>query len=143
MQASFPIQFHFVDVKFSFPQRIATKEMVQELIKREGSLIEHINYIFCADEYLLNLNREYLEHDTLTDIITFHYHLIGAPIYSDIYISWDRIQENAAQFHTTKRRELHRVIFHGALHLCGYKDKSKKDKKLMREKEDFYLNLFL
>lgn len=143
MQASFPIQFHFADIQFSFPNRTTTKEMVLILFQQEETEIEHINYIFCTDEYLLGLNQQYLSHDTLTDIITFHYHQKGDPVHSDVYISWDRVKDNAVNFKTTYRRELHRVIFHGALHLCGYKDKTTKDQKLMRQMEDKYLSMFL
>lgn len=117
--------------------------MVLILFKQEETEIEHINYIFCTDEYLLGLNQQYLSHDTLTDIITFHYHQDGQSVHSDVYISWDRVKDNAVNFKTTYRRELHRVIFHGALHLCGYKDKTSQDQKLMRQMEDKYLSLFL
>lgn len=138
-----PIQFHFTDISFSFPQRSATKEKILTLIQMEGKEVAHINYIFCTDGYLLELNQQYLQHDTLTDIITFHYHQENEPFLSDIYISAERVRENAKTFNTTFRRELHRVLFHGALHLCGYKDKTSTEEKLMREKEDFYLGLLL
>jgi rRNA maturation RNase YbeY len=142
MHGFIPIQFHFADVRFTFPKRTDTKRNIQKLISLEGKTIEHINYIFCSDSYLLDLNQQYLQHDTLTDIITFHYHQNGHPILSDIYISWDRIKENARLFKTTYKKELLRVIFHGALHLCGYKDKTKKDQEIMRKKENYYLELF-
>lgn len=141
MSFTIPISFHYINVRFSFPQRSRTKELVLNLIKKEGKVINHINYIFCTDEYLLPLNKNYLKHSTFTDIITFHYHLSDQPLLSDIYISIERVRENAVLFGTSFRHELHRVIFHGALHLCGYGDKSKKDKTLMRQKEQEYLNL--
>lgn len=136
------IQFHYADIQFSFPKRTESKKLIAKLIEIEGHEINHINYIFCTDGYLLNLNQDYLQHDTLTDIITFHYHSKAEPILSDIYISIDRVRENASIFRTTFKRELHRVLFHGALHLCGYKDKSDSESALMRQKEDEYLNLF-
>jgi probable rRNA maturation factor len=136
------IRFHFADLQFSFANRRASKDMITQLIALENNTIDHINYIFCTDEYLLTLNQSYLQHDTLTDIITFHYQPQGEPILSDIYISIERVRENAQTFKTTFRHELHRVLFHGALHLCGYKDKNTKDQKKMREMEDHYLNLF-
>lgn len=137
-----PIHFHFADIQFSFPQRTQSKEMIAALIKQEGREINEINYIFCSDAYLLELNQGYLQHDTLTDIITFHYHQGSAPVHSDIYISIERVKENARSFGVSFKHEFHRVLFHGALHLCGYKDKSKKDEALMRQMEEHYLNLF-
>ena len=136
------IRFHYTDVRFSFSGRTAAKENIVQLIQSEGKSIEHINYIFCSDAYLLELNKGYLKHNTLTDIITFHYHAEGAPVHSDIYISIERVKENAQSFGVSFRHELHRVLFHGALHLCGYKDKTKKDISQMRAKEEHYLSLF-
>ena len=137
-----PIHFHFADISFSFPQRTRSKEMIQDLIQQEGKSIEEINYIFCTDAYLLELNQGYLQHDTLTDIITFHYHQKDLPVHSDIYISIERVRENAKTFGVSFRHELHRVLFHGALHLCGYKDKNKKEEQKMREMEEQYLQQF-
>ena len=102
--------------------------------------MQSINYIFCSDDYLLELNKQYLNHNTLTDIITFELNAPGEPILSDIFISIDRVKENAKTLEIPFKQELHRVIFHGALHLCGYKDKKKEEQKLMRRKEDEYLN---
>lgn len=117
--------------------------MIQQLIFNEKHTIDHINYIFCSDDYLLKLNQEYLKHRTLTDIITFHYQPPGQPLLSDIYISIERVKENAQTFGVSFRHELHRVLFHGALHLCGYGDKTKKEEALMRTKEEHYLRVFL
>jgi rRNA maturation RNase YbeY len=136
------VSFHYIDVKFSFEHREMIKEFILRLFNKEGKKIESINYIFCTDEYLLSLNVEYLKHDTYTDIITFFYSEKDQPVLSDIYISIDRIRDNAKKFHTTFRNELMRVIFHGALHLCGYKDKKPAEQKLMRLKEEHYLKLF-
>jgi len=99
-----------------------------------------INFIFCDDDYLWELNVKHLKHNTLTDIISFDYSL-GKIVSGDIFISIDRIRENALKFKVKVDDELHRVIIHGILHFCGYKDKTKEDKLLMRKKEDYYLSL--
>ena len=107
----------------------------------KGYKLEIINFIFCDDEYLHNLNVEYLDHDTLTDIITFDYTEKGGPISGDIYISKERAKENAKTYGQTLGKEIQRLLVHGVLHLLGYKDKTKKDKILMTSKEDYYLSL--
>ena len=104
-------------------------------------LFGDINYIFCDDEYLLKINIEYLNHDTLTDIITFDYVENGV-LNGDIYISIERVMENAGIFSVSYEQELHRVLAHGVLHLCGYKDKTESDAAFMRRKEDFAIQLF-
>ena len=109
---------------------------------RKNHRIDTINYIFCSDEYLLSINQEYLQHDTYTDIITFDLSNNKTEIVSDIYISIDRVKENAQKFNSNIEHELHRVLFHGILHLCGLKDKSKQDAALMRSKEEYYLNTY-
>ena len=114
-------------------------EWVQKVISKEGFACGEINYIFCDDDYLLKLNIEYLDHDTFTDIISFDY-TMGNLINGDIYISIPRVKENADLFKTSFDNELHRVIIHGILHYCGYKDKSNNEKSIMRSKEDEYLN---
>lgn len=101
-----------------------------------------VNYIFCTDAYLLELNQGYLKHNTYTDIITFGLSKRRDPIVAEIYVSVERVAENAKIFESGFVKELHRVIFHGALHLCGYMDKSPLQKKKMRSKEDYYLALF-
>ena len=105
--------------------------------KKEGE----INYIFCDDAYLLGLNEQYLNHDTLTDIISFDYS-VGKELHGDIFISTERVLENAAEFKVTFEEELKRVMVHGVLHYCGYKDKSDEDEKLMRSKEDEKIKMF-
>jgi len=112
------------------------------MLKKQGKRVEAINYIFCTDEYLLDLNRQHLNHDTFTDIITFELSDKNQPLVSDVYISIHRVRENARSFSTSFNDELHRVIFHGALHLAGYKDKSKKDSALMRQMENKWLSLY-
>lgn len=108
-------------------------------IKEEGCQEEEINYIFCDDEYLHRLNVEFLKHDTLTDIISFDYS-IGKILQGDIFISTERVLDNTTDFKVTFEEELSRVIIHGVLHLCGYKDKTEEDEKMMRSKEDHYLS---
>jgi len=105
--------------------------------KNEGD----INYIFCDDEYLLNLNEQYLDHDTLTDIISFDYS-VGNELHGDIFISTERVRENAQDFSVPFDEELKRVLVHGVLHYCGYKDKSEEDEQLMRSKEDEKIKMF-
>ena len=115
-------------------------EWIQQVISIEGYACGEINYIFCDDDYLLKLNVEYLDHDTLTDIISFDYTMDNL-ISGDIYISIPRVKENADLFKTSFNNELHRVIIHGILHYCGYNDKSINEKSVMRSKEDEYLNV--
>lgn len=95
-----------------------------------------INYIFCTDEYLLQINQDFLQHDTYTDIITFDLSVKQNVLNAEIYISIDRVSENAGKFNIPYTQELHRVIFHGVLHLCGFKDKNIQDKEKMRKMED-------
>jgi probable rRNA maturation factor len=133
------IRFHSTIGTIPLRQRNKLKEFITFIFSAEGSILEELHYIFCSDAYLLQINQKFLNHDTYTDIITFNLSEPNKPIISDIYISIDRIRENAELLQTTFKLELHRVIFHGALHLCGYKDKSKSDNKLMRQKEDYYL----
>jgi len=97
-----------------------------------------INYIFCSDDYLHKLNVDFLDHDTLTDVISFDYS-VGKELHGDIYISVDRVKENASDFQVAFKDEIARVIIHGVLHYCGYKDKNDADEKVMRSKEDYYL----
>lgn len=109
------------------------------VITEEGFKEEGINYIFCDDAYLHKINLEFLNHDTLTDIISFDYS-VGKSLQGDIFISTERVADNAKDFGTKFTDELHRVIVHGVLHYCGFKDKTKEDESLMRSKEDYYLS---
>jgi len=113
-------------------------EWINDCIKNEEHRLEEINYIFCDDEYLYKLNVEFLNHDTLTDIISFDYS-VGKIIQGDVFISVERVMENALDFSVPFLDELHRVMIHGVLHYCGYKDKTPKETVIMREKENFYL----
>jgi len=133
------VNFFEEDIRFDLKNKNKVKAWVKSAIAAEGCKLQELNYIFCSDAYLLQINRQYLDHDTYTDIITFDNSEKEKVIEGDIFISIDRIRENAAKFSTGETNELHRVIIHGALHLLGYKDKSSKDKKLMTEKEDVYL----
>ena len=136
------VKFNFLLPNVQLKNRTFLKAFVVKLFKEEGFELDTVNYIFCSDEYLLDINKQYLNHDTYTDIVTFSLAEPGQPIVSDIFISVDRVADNAQQFGKSFVNELHRVVFHGALHLCGYKDKSKKDAVLMRAKEDYYLNQY-
>jgi len=113
-------------------------EWINDCIKNEEHRLEEINYIFCDDEYLYKLNVEFLNHDTLTDIISFDYS-VGKIIQGDVFISVERVIENALDFSVPFLDELHRVMIHGVLHYCGYKDKTPKEAVIMRKKENFYL----
>lgn len=124
--------------KLKEKERIAT--WVERVILMFHKFPGDIQYIFCDDDFLAEMNQQYLEHDTLTDIITFNYNS-GHYISGDIFISIDRIKENAATYKTTIDEELHRVMIHGILHLCGLNDKSPKDKKQMQEKENEALEI--
>jgi len=110
------------------------------MFRKEKKSLRRLDYIFCTDDYLLSLNRDFLKHDYFTDIITFDLSETDQ-IVGEVYISIDRVKDNAVSLENTFRQELLRVIFHGALHLCGFKDKKPKDIKLMRQKEEFYLGL--
>ena len=136
------IKFHFVSSLFYFQKRTELKSFLLKLFKNEGYKVAAINYIFCTDEYLLKINQEYLHHDTYTDIVTFDFSKGQEPIVADIYISVERIRENSILYHSGFNKELHRVIFHGALHLSGYRDKTPDEATSMRNKEDYYLRKY-
>jgi len=136
------IHFHYLVSPFSFPGRTILKGFLARMIRTEGFRIAHINYIFCDDPFLLQLNQEFLQHNTYTDIITFDNSEDPEVIEGDIFISVERIRENASKFDIPFEEELRRVIIHGVLHLLGYSDKSSDDKIAMRGKEDAYLSLF-
>ncbi len=125
--------------KISCPRK--TRAWIRAVTKIEKRAISEINYIFCSDTYLLELNQRFLKHNTLTDIITFDNAEEGKDIKGEIYISIDRIKENAFSLKTDFEDELHRVIIHGVLHLIGYTDKKKSEKAIMRKKEEAFLSL--
>lgn len=133
------IQFTSHEVKDYLKEKRKLKLFLAELFSIEGQGLKSMHYVFCSDVYLLEINKQFLQHDTYTDIVTFEMGEDPAVTEGEIYISVDRVLDNAEKFKVSISQELHRVIFHGALHLCGFKDKSKKDSALMRSKEDEYL----
>ena len=133
------IQFNFLE-PVSLKDRTRLRQFLVSLFKKEGKKPGDLQYIFCSDDYLLDINRQYLNHDYYTDIITFDLSEKGHPINAEIYISVDRVRDNAREFGSSVKKELQRVIFHGALHLCGYKDKTAAQQKEMRQMEEKYLN---
>jgi probable rRNA maturation factor len=134
------ISFNY-EIDFELSKDLEFSQWISEVIVSEVRSEGEINYIFCDDEYLLNINQQYLNHDTLTDVISFDYS-IGNEINGDIYISIERVAENAVEFETSFADELKRVMIHGILHYCGYKDKTKEDEQKMRVKEDEKLLMF-
>lgn len=137
-----PVKFFFNAKNITLRQRTALKVFIEDLFKSENRKLQSLSYIFCSDKELLKINNEFLRHDYFTDIITFELSNSKNTIEAEIYISIDRVRENALNFNQTIEMELHRVIFHGALHLCGYKDKSQRDKIKMSKAEDKYLNQY-
>jgi rRNA maturation RNase YbeY len=136
------IRFFTEDVTYEQPKKRATQQWLKKQAEQEGYSIGELNYIFCSDEYLLQVNRDYLQHDYYTDIITFDQSEEENKIEGDIFISVDRVQENATQLSITQKQEMTRVLAHGMLHLCGYGDKSEEEAKLMRSKEEEWINAF-
>ncbi|MGJ8548426.1 rRNA maturation RNase YbeY [Winogradskyella wichelsiae] len=131
------ISFNY-ETEFSLEHTDQISEWISKAITEENCKEGEINYIFCSDDYLHKLNVDFLDHDTLTDVISFDYSL-GKELHGDIYISVDRVKENAEDFKTLFKDEISRVIIHGVLHYCGYKDKNDEDEKRMRSKEEYYL----
>ncbi|MCL6293447.1 rRNA maturation RNase YbeY [Jejuia spongiicola] len=131
------IDFNY-ETEFLLDNSNEVSAWISNVISDEGFKEGDINYVFCNDDYLHNINVEFLNHDTLTDIISFDYS-VGKIIQGDIFISIERVKDNAADFKVSFQEELHRVIIHGILHYCGYKDKTNEDAKLMRQKENHYL----
>ena len=131
------ILFHF-KIKYELKNRRKIKSLIKDIIEEENKIMGDINYVFCTDNYLLEINSKYLNHNTLTDIITFNF-CENKKISGDILISLDRIKENSSIFDQSFNKELYRVMIHGILHLIGYSDKSSKEKERMRKKEDYYL----
>ncbi|WP_066829890.1 rRNA maturation RNase YbeY [Rufibacter ruber] len=136
-----PIEFFAEDVEFEVKNEQRVKEWLFEIIENYSFELESLNYIFCSDEYLHQMNVEYLDHDTLTDVITFDNSDVEGVIEGDVFISIDRIVDNAASFHISPEEELHRVMVHGLLHLLGFEDKGEENQIIMRSKEDACLQL--
>ena len=136
------VQFFFLKHNVTLKQRQALKRFIQTIFKKEKRKLDNLTYIFCSDNYLLEINKSHLQHDYYTDIITFDLSETPDVITGEIYISTDRVRDNAATLNVSINEELHRVIFHGALHLCGYKDKTTKQSNEMRAAENVYLKAY-
>lgn len=134
--------FHYI-LPFRLKETKKLKSFIAQIFQTEKKALSRLDYIFCNDEYLLGINQNFLNHNHYTDIITFELADKKKPTTGEVYISIERVKENTANYGSTFKEELLRVIFHGALHLCGYKDKHKNDTKLMREKEQFYISKYL
>ena len=132
------ISFNY-ETDFELPYEHEFSSWISKVIISENCKESDINYIFCDDEYLHDINLKYLNHDTLTDIISFDYS-VGKELHGDIYISIERVKENAEDFEVDFKDEIRRVMVHGVLHYCGYKDKTDDDQKLMRSREDHYIS---
>ncbi len=135
------VHFHFLS-PIGLRNRKKLKIFLESLSKKENTRLAEITYIFCSDAFLLNMNKQFLQHDFYTDIISFEISNDPLGKVAEIYISTDRVKENAKIFKTSITSELHRVIFHGILHICGYKDKTKDQKNIMSAKEDYYLSTY-
>lgn len=135
------IRFHFL-AHCTLNQREKLKRFIKGIFRKEKLALESLTFIFCDDRSLLNLNVQFLKHDYYTDILSFPLSGRGKPLVAEIYISVQRVRENAANLDTSFKEELHRVIFHGILHFCGYKDKTQAETRLMRKTEDKYLKSY-
>ena len=136
------IHFFSEDLPFVLPQKLRRKRWLNQLAAEEGFRIKELNYVFCSDEYLYQMNVDYLQHDTYTDIITFDNSEKPSEIEGDIFISLDRVTENAQTHEQNEETELTRVLSHGLLHLMGYKDKTNQAASLMRSKEEAAIELY-
>ncbi|RIV27582.1 rRNA maturation RNase YbeY [Fibrisoma montanum] len=133
------IRFFNEDINYKLPQKQITRQWLKRQAEREGYAVGDLNYIFCSDEYVLQVNRDYLQHDYYTDIITFDQGEEEGKIEGDIFISVERVTDNARQLNLSVEQEMRRVLAHGLLHLCGYGDKTDEEVQLMRTKEDEWL----
>jgi probable rRNA maturation factor len=142
MPADHPnIQFHFLQ-RITLENRGQLKVFLGALFRKEKKKLADLQYVFCSDDRLLEINQQFLQHDFYTDIITFPLSDPHQAISGEIYISVDRVRENALAYQSSLKTELHRVIFHGALHLCGFKDKTPREEAIMRKREELYLRLY-
>lgn len=137
------ISFNQADSKVALANRVALKSFIEKRVKKEGFSIETLTYVFCSDKYLLKMNKDFLSHNYYTDIISFDLSETPGNLIGEVYISVDRVKDNAKTHGTTLKEELHRVIFHGALHFCGYKDKKPADTIKMRQMEDAWLSAYM
>jgi probable rRNA maturation factor len=136
-----PVNFYFEDIRFRLNNRIGIRQWLCDTAMAEKAKCKSVSIIFCSDNYLLELNRNFLKHDYYTDIITFNHAEIGGNVEGDLFISVDRVRDNATSIGVFFVDEMHRVIIHGILHLLGYRDKTKADQLEMRQKEEYYLSL--
>jgi probable rRNA maturation factor len=136
------VSFHTADKQLTLKNKTRLKQFIASIFDHEGKPLKKLDYVFCSDEYLLQMNNDFLQHNYYTDIITFPLSDKHQPIVGEVYVSLDRVKDNASQHNASVLDETLRVLFHGALHLCGYGDKTAKEIKAMRLKEDFYINLF-
>lgn len=136
------VLFRYADRQLHLPNKTGLKAFVALIFRKEKQKLFSLTYVFCSDSFLLKMNRDFLQHDYYTDIISFGLSEPRMPIEAEVYISLDRVKDNASQLGIYSKDEILRVIFHGALHLCGYRDKKKSEISIMRAKEDQYLRLF-
>ena len=136
------VHFFSYDIRPGLKNTETLKQFIESIFKGEQKKLESINYIFCTDKMILGVNKKYLNHDFYTDVITFDLSQNSKQVLAEVYISIERVKENAVQLQTTFKEELHRVIFHGALHLCDFTDKSKPQKQIMRNRENYYLSKY-
>ena len=136
------VHFFSHDIPTRLKNTANLKHFIEFIFKKELQNLGSINYIFCSDRTILEINTKYLNHDFYTDVITFDLSPNNKAISAEVYISIDRVKENALHLQTTFKEELHRIIFHGALHLCGFGDKSKAQKQIMRNRENHYLSKY-
>jgi rRNA maturation RNase YbeY len=136
------VHFFSHDIPTSLKNTATLKHFIELIFKKEMQSLDSINYIFCSDKVILEINQKYLNHDFYTDVITFDLSPNNKAITAEVYISIERIKENAKQLGLSIKSELHRVLFHAALHLCGYNDKKKKDKEIMRKRENDLLTKY-
>ncbi|MFN5023194.1 MAG: rRNA maturation RNase YbeY [Chitinophagaceae bacterium] len=137
------ISFNQADSKVTLANRVALKSFIEKRVKKEGFSIETLTYVFCSDKYLLKMNKDFLSHNYYTDIISFDLSETPGNLIGEVYISVDRVKDNAKTHGTSLKEELHRVIFHGALHFCGYNDKKPADTIKMRQMEDLWLSAYM
>lgn len=138
---NYPVYFHYTNPLYKLPASKVLKQSLSFLFDNEGYKLLRIDYIFCSDAYLLHINQSHLNHNYYTDVITFDLSDTNCAVVGEVYISCDRVKENAKIYKTSYQNELKRVILHGALHLCGYDDKTKQKQSAMRQKEQFYLDV--
>ena len=137
------IRFFFEHTQFNLQRRTLLKKFIEKIIKKESKRLVFINYVFCTDKKILEINRRFLNHDFYTDILTFDLSEKGENIQAEIYISIERVRDNSKYLQTSFNSELLRVVFHGVLHLCDYRDKKVEERRIMRYKEEYYLDTYL